>query len=390
MQKTIQKFKSLTEPAAINSAILIKYLSAIGTSIRFLSPLASFVFILLNINKVLKSKIALITLAILVPALILTPGMDILRIIMSIAIMWIFYSQMSEPVNPAFQLVTVIVLVYSVAMFFGIFDRENYFVMGNGAMRYKFNLESHNALCIVALLSFVYLLNVLSQKTVEKRHKILKIASFIGLILLSFTFFAIKSRLYIGLSFGVASFIALKSWKKTRLPAILTSFYIILFFTFNPISRATHITEASEGTDRIIGTHTTGREKLTGAFWDLGREKGWQSFIYQNNVKSYFEKKRTLPDVDMEASTLTENTYLIVVLNTGVIGLAVLLIVCTVFLLRFLKRREWMSFLYMMLIMGVWYFEETIMYPLSMIAQFFALATINRLERKTNESSIGD
>ena len=37
--------------------------------------------------------------------------------------------------------------------------------------------------------------------------------------------------------------------------------------------------------------------------------------------------------------------------------------------------------------MAVWYYEETITYPFSMIAQLFALATIHRFERKNYESS---
>jgi len=390
MQRSIKKFKSLTEPAAINGAILIKYLSGIGTSLRFLSPLASFLFIILNLNRLLKSKSAIITLAFFAPALILTPGMDIFRIITSVAVMWIFFSYFSEPVPSFYPFVTIFVLAYAVAMFAGIFDPDNYFVMGNGDMRYKFNLETHNALCIVALLSFIYLTDALNNLSNTGTYKILKIASFIGLILLSFTFLAIKSRLYIGLSLTALVFVAVLTWKKNKFPAILCAVYIVLFFGFNWVNEKADIQEASAGMERLISTNATGREKLTGAFWQLIKEKGWQNFIYQNNVAAYYEKKRTIPDIDMAASTLTENAYFITILNTGILGLTVLLVICAVFLLRFLKRKELFSLIYMLLIMGVWYFEETIMYPLSMIAQFFALATVNRLERNANESSTGD
>ncbi len=48
--------------------------------------------------------------------------------------------------------------------------------------------------------------------------------------------------------------------------------------------------------NRVISSSGTGREKLVDAFLETFREQGWQHFLYQNNVKAYYENKRAIPE----------------------------------------------------------------------------------------------
>jgi hypothetical protein len=140
--------------------------------------------------------------------------------------------------------------------------------------------------------------------------------------------------------------------------------------------------------NRVFSLSGTGREKMWYTFVQLFRDSGWKKFIYQNNTRVYLERKSHLPYININASTLTENSYMLLLLSTGYLGLLVFLFVFFHYFRYFLKRQAWFTILYFLLLMAVWFYEESLGFPFSMVAQLFALMTVLRFEKKPDETSI--
>src|SRR6185369_15406165 len=102
-----------------------------------------------------------VTALLFVPALIITPSFEILRLIFSVCILWIFIRKFDEPYDKFSVFITAVVCLYSVIIFLGIFVPEFYLKMEGNTYRYKFILESHNALSVLVFISFLYLVNSL-------------------------------------------------------------------------------------------------------------------------------------------------------------------------------------------------------------------------------------
>lgn len=389
MHEKLRKTFSYLRRQDINLTGFIKYLADLGPGLKFISAAASPLFILLNINTVIFSRNALLCLCLFIPTIFLAPSIEVVRIIFSISILWIFFKKFES--NSSFISNTMLIasMLYALLLFSGIFDSGNYFVMGNGELRYKFILESHNALCVPTLFAFVFLINGMVHE--NKKSKLIQMSAFIALILLMIVLVLIKSRLYIGLSFALIAAVAIINRRKTWLPLIATAIYLLFFVAMTTIFKEFISSNASfskiTNSERILSLNGTGREKLTNAFYELVSEKGWQRFIYQNNAVLYIEKKKAIPGIKLEDSTLTESSYFVTILYTGFLGLLAIILTSVGMVYYFLKKKEYFSLLYLLLMMGVWYFEETILFPLSLIAQLFALFTINLLEKNSNSES---
>ncbi len=443
--------KGVFRPLDLNITILIKYISDWGTLLKKVSPFASIAFICLNLKSIITSKRAIVCILLLVPAFIITPGADSLRLILSSCVLWIFIDKFKSPYQTFSLIVAALIGLYSCVIFAGIFFPDFYLKMGGGALRYKFILESHNALSILVFMFFIYLCNTLLMLAEKKETGWKFVALFIPFLLLIITFLFIKSRLYIGLSLLLLIIIAIKNYQKSKLLAVAPVIYFTIFvllsqFSINLAERKTNQTPVVQtlpqefnpvpenkdslpivaplpevspskvtvkpipvnpapvdsalkkkdgitqgdivlDNSRLLNLSTTGRWPMIQIFFDLYSELGWKKFIYQNNTAAYLEKKKVLPGIDLNASTLTENTYLVIFLNSGFLGFFTFLFIFGYYLLHFFKRKEYFSLGYFLFLMAVWFFEETIMFPFSMITHLFALATINRFERKTYESS---
>src|SRR5215207_8846541 len=149
-------------PFDLNLTLLIKYVSDWGGLLKKLSPFASFFFLLYNVRSFITDKRALITAALFLPAFAITPSSDILRFILSIFVLWIFLKKFEDPYKRFSHWVALVICVYTIFIFAGVFFPENYIRM-DYSYRYKFIFETHNALSIYALFSFTYLLNYLLQ-----------------------------------------------------------------------------------------------------------------------------------------------------------------------------------------------------------------------------------
>src|SRR5579864_1130921 len=94
MRKLLSSFKS-SSAADLTASIFIKIVSDWGRLLKKISPIAGPLFILLNIGSLFRNRKALVTLAILVPLLVLHPRQEILRILFAIAVLWIFFDKFS-------------------------------------------------------------------------------------------------------------------------------------------------------------------------------------------------------------------------------------------------------------------------------------------------------
>jgi hypothetical protein len=394
----LKKKLSYFNPLDINLSIGLKYVSDWGMMLKKLSPLSSPLFIALNRNIILRSKKAIVTLLLFMPFLFLNPSMDTVRFLFSICIFWIFLEKFNTPYKYFSLAVTCLIALYAFIIFAGIFFPENYLVMGGGDLRYKFFLESHNALCIPVLISFIYLVNALVQDLEQRGPVWMRPVIFIAIILLCIVFLFIKSRLYLGISFLMILLVALQNIRKTKLLLAIPVIYGVLFLGLTLLKKdlATErviIHGQHRGAYRIMDNtrmwnlSATGRWGMVQAFGKTVAERPWHQFIYQNNTQPYLAYKSMLPNMDLSASTLTENAYMIVFLNTGAAGLCIFLYIFGFFAVHFLKRKEYLSLIYFLLLMGVWLFEETVLFPFSLFCQLLALATVNRFERKKQESS---
>lgn len=396
MQK-LKKWKDLSfSPLDLTLPIVLKLISDWHLLLKKLSPFASIVFILFNFKRLLVSLKPFITVALLIPALIIFPSFDIVRFMMSVCILWIFLEKLNDPQPDHSALLGWLVIFYVVAMTAGIADLSNYVIMDTKSMRYKFILESHNALTITAMICFVYLLNLFIDLEANRKEALLKWASYIAILLVMVVFLFIKSRIYTLMSFLLILILAIKQFRTSRSLSIATLIYLVLFFVITtagdearklPLFYGNDATATTGdwnymGGERMLSTDGTGRMKLINSFIATFREQGWKNFLYQNNVDEYYKIKAAIPGINMEASTLTENSYLVLLLYTGFLGLSVFLFIFANYLWRFYKRREYLSLSFMLLLLATWFFEETVLFPFSMITHLFALATVNRLETK--------
>lgn len=381
------KLNPILKPLDLNLPLSLKIISHFHVVLKNLSPLASFTFILLNLKHLFVSFKPLITIALLIPALLIMPSFDIVRFMMSVCILWIYIDKLNNPDKEYSVLMGWIVVGYVIAMTAGIMNPSYYLIMDTGAMRYKFIMESHNALTVVALICMVYLINVFLTLNESNKHHMLKWASYVSILLVCIVFILIKSRIYLSISFVFLLLIAIKKFGQSWALAIAPVFYVVLFAIISIIGAYDSAggTDAGKNyfkSDRVLNSSGTGRGKLINAFMETFQERGWQHFLYQNNVNEYYQKKAAIPGIDMSVSTLTESSYLVVLLYTGFLGLLVFLFIFAHYLWRFYKRREYYSLLFMLILLGAWLLEETILFPFSLITHLFALATVNFLETK--------
>jgi O-antigen ligase len=280
--------------------------------------------------------------------------------------------------------------------------------MGDKNLRYMFIMETHNGLTITVLICMVFLVNVFLSLEKSGKDRMVKWTCYIAVLLCFIVFLFIKARIYIAISFMFILFIGIQKFRTSRPLALAPLIYAVFFLTITAIGhfqtekhKAWLLEHRSNGNyeeegwmyfdnTRVLSSSGTGRMKLIQTFLETFREKGWQQFIYQNNVKAYYDKKAAIPNIDMKVSTLTENSYLVLTLYTGFLGLLVFLFIFAHYLWRFFKRKEYLSLLFMLFLMAVWFFEETILFPFSLITHLFALATVNYLETKKYESRISN
>jgi hypothetical protein len=386
------KLNPILKPLDLNLPVLLKIISDLHAVLKNLSPLASLAFILLNLKRLFVSWKPLITVALLVPALIIMPSFDIVRFMMSVCILWIYLDKLNNPDREYSVILGWIIVIYVLAMTIGIMNPSFYLIMDTNAMRYKFIMESHNALTITALICLVYLVNLFITKEESGSDRWLKWASYISILFVCIVFLFVKSRIYIGISFGFLLLIAIKKFRQSRALALAPVLYIVFFLCITiagsiPAEQGTEPGLNIFDNNRVMSSSGTGRGKLVNAFLKTFREQGWQHFLYQNNVKAYYENKLAIPDINMSVSTLTESSYLVILLYAGFLGLLVFLFIFAHYLWRFYKRKEYLSLAFMLLLLGAWLLEETILFPLSLISHLFALATVNYLETKKYESS---
>ena len=222
MRKLLTK---LGKPADLNLATIVKIISDWASFLKKISPFASTLFILLNLGTLLKKKASVITLLILVPLLIITRKPEVLRVIFSIALFWIFLEKFSSGIGKMDRRLAVFLCLYALVIFGCIFDPWLYLMMYDGSFRYRFILESHNALCILVFMIFIYLLETLLD-TIPRPgrpwHRPLLVVSICALILV---FLFIKSRLYIGMTFAFLCIVAFKRWRQMRILLLLPIVY---------------------------------------------------------------------------------------------------------------------------------------------------------------------
>jgi len=421
MRKLLTK---LGKPADLNLATIVKIISDWASFLKKISPFASTLFILLNLGTLLKKKASVITLLILVPLLIITRKPEVLRVIFSIALFWIFLEKFSSGIGKMDRRLAVFLCLYALVIFGCIFDPWLYLMMYDGSFRYRFILESHNALCILVFMIFIYLLETLLD-TIPRPgrpwHRPLLVVSICALILV---FLFIKSRLYIGMTFAFLCIVAFKRWRQMRILLLLPIVYAGVFIAITLFSRqaaihmdptvvekleekmmtrdsllkadTTRLPKKSEiaaalvMNQRLTNFSTTGRMQLIEAFGATFQHFGWQHFIYSNNVENYLAVKRRIPYINLSASSLTENAYLTMILSSGLVGLLLLLYMSGTYINYFIRRKQLFSLAFFLLLMAVWVFEETTIFTFSLMAQLFALSSINRIEKEDHESSIGN
>jgi len=411
----------LGKPADLNIAIVTKTISDWAGFLKKISPLASVLFILLNVQTLLKKR-PVITLLILVPLLAITRRAEVLRVIFAIALFWIFLEKLSSGIGKLDRRLAILLAVYAFVIFIGIFNPWFYLMMFDGSLRYKFILESHNALCILVFMIFIYLCETLVSTAREPARRRLKVLLVIAVCALILVFLFIKSRLYIGMSFCYLSIITFKRWRQLRLLLLIPVFYIGSFILLTVLSKQIVLHMDSSVlrelqrqrlardsmyladsnflktvdfssmmmNQRLLTTSTTGRVKLIKAFGLTVKYAGWKKFIYANNIDNYISVKRRIPYINLSASSLTENSYLTVMLSAGFTGLLLLLYMLGLYISHFLRRREPFSLAFFVLLLAVWFFEETTIFTFSLIAHLFALASINRIEKEDHEGSVSN
>lgn len=370
----------------ITLTLFLKLISDFHAALKLLSPLASITFVILNVKRLFVSWKPIVTCALFIPALMISPSFELVRFILSACILWIFFDKMKDPEKDYPVYAGWLVVFYVVAMAAGILNPSYYYTMDTNSKRYMFILESHNALTVTTLICLVYLTNIYLSLENSGKHGLLKWSSYISIFLTCLVLLFIKSRIYISISFVFILLLAVRKFRQSRPLALAPVIYLLLFafITISPgLMKRYHI-EGLEFADnqRVLSSSGTGRMALVNTFIDTYKEKGWQRFLFQNNVKTYYDKKAAIPGIDMRVSTLTESSYLILLLYTGFLGLLVFLLIFATYLWRFLKNKEYLSLTFMCLLLAAWLFEETVLFPFSMIVHLFALATLNRLETK--------
>jgi hypothetical protein len=414
----------LHKSADLNIAIVTKVISDWAAILKKMSPLASILFILLNVRTLLKKRSTIITLLILVPLLVVTRRAEVLRVIFSIALFWIFLEKFTAGIGTTDRRLAVFLSLYALVLFAGIFYPWFYLMMYDGSLRYKFILESHNALCILVFAIFIYLCETLLSTIRLPSSRGLKILLIVAICALTLVFLFIKSRLYIGMSGAYLSIITFKRWRKMPALLLLPSMYIGLFLLLSLLSQQAAFrmdpkvinelrrqmlsrdsTLASDSSylagnadfaaammanRRLFSASGTGRDKLIKAVMVTIRHGGWQHFIYNNNVDHYLTVKRRVPNINIAASSLTENAYLTTILSAGFIGLILLLYMAGLYLAHFIRRKEIFSLAFFLLLLAAWFFEETTIFTFSLMAQLFALGSINRIEKEDHEGSAGN
>ncbi|MDO6435543.1 hypothetical protein Q4E93_33320 [Flavitalea sp. BT771] len=419
-----QILNRLHKTADLNIAIVTKVISDWAVFLKKISPLASILFILLNVRTLLKKRSTVITLLILVPLLVITRRAEVLRVIFSIALFWIFLEKFTAGIGTTDRRLAVFLSLYALVLFAGIFYPWFYLMMYDGSLRYKFILESHNALCILVFAIFIYLCETLLSTIRLPSSRGLKILLMVAICALTLVFLFIKSRLYIGMSGAYLFIIAFKRWRKMPALLLLPSMYIGLFLLLTLLSQqaafrmdprvieqlrremlARDSTLASDSSylagnadfaaammanRRLFSASGTGRDKLVKAVMVTISHGGWQHFIYNNNVDHYLTVKRRVPNINIAASSLTENAYLTTILSAGFTGLILLLYMAGLYLAHFIRRKEIFSLAFFLLLLAAWFFEETTIFTFSLMAQLFALGSINRIEKEDHEGSAGN
>ncbi len=223
------KQNPILKPLDLNLPLVLKIISDFHAVLKNLSPLASLTFILLNLPRLFVSWKPLLTVALLIPALIIMPSFDIVRFIMSVCILWIFFDKLNKPEREYSVILGWVIVIYVLAMALGIMNSSFYYIMDTNAMRYKFIMETHNGLTISALICLVYLMNVFLTQHEQGKHQLLKWASYIALLLVCIVFLFIKSRIYIGISFMFLLLIAIKKFRQSRALALAPVFYLVFF-----------------------------------------------------------------------------------------------------------------------------------------------------------------
>lgn len=414
----------LGKPADLNIAAFIKVISDWAMWLKKISPLASTLFILLNVQTLLKKRATIITLLILVPLLVMTRRADVLRVIFAIAMFWIFLEKFSSGIGKLDRRLAVFLSLYALVILVCIFVPS--FYIYDGSLRYKFILESHNALSILVFLIFIYVCETLLQTVSHPAPRLLKIFLVIAIYMIILIFLFIKSRIYIGISFFYLCIITFKRWRQLRVLLLMPVVYVCAFLALslltrhiagymdpdivskvkqkvvapNPSSKnhtkdpnvpsESEIVAALVMNQRISSSSTTGRMNLVKAFSTTFRLLGWKKFIYSNSVEGYMEVKRHIPNINIAASSLTENTYLTTILTAGFVGLLLLLYMSGVYVGYFVRHRQLFSLAFFALLLAAWLFEESTMFAFSLMAQFFALSSINRIEKEDHESSTGN
>jgi hypothetical protein len=401
----------------LNIAIVIKVISDWALVLKKISPLASAVFILLNIRSLLRKRATLITLLVLVPLLIITRRADVLRVIFSIAVFWIFLEKFVTGIGTTDRRLAVFLSVYAIVISAGVFYPWFYLMMHDGTLRYKFILETHNALSILVFFIFIALYEALLSTIRNPASRAFRILLIVAICALTLVFLFIKSRLYIGLSFAYLSIVTFKRWRQMRslliLPSVYIGFFLLLTFfaqqgafrmdprimerlRLEMLARDSSYLDgdldlaAMMANRRLFSLSSTGRDKLVKAVGITIRQRGWQNCIYNNNVQHYLKVKRAIPNINMAVSSLTENAYLTTLLSAGFVGLILLLYMAGLYLAYFIRQKEFFSLVFFLLLLAAWCLEETTIFTFSLIAHLFALATINRLEKEDHEGSAGN
>src|ERR1700761_2124730 len=133
----MKKLPALREKSFdISATVVVKTISDWAALLKKLSPVAGVLFIILNLPALVRKWKAIVTILLLVPLLIMNPRAEVLRVIFSVCIFWIFLQKFASGIGKMNYYIALVLAVYSIVMFAGILNPDFYTRMDDGNYRY--------------------------------------------------------------------------------------------------------------------------------------------------------------------------------------------------------------------------------------------------------------
>lgn len=310
---------------------------------------------------------------------------DSLRSFLSILLIWGFYYKIIENKKIIHSALIAFCLVISFFIFIGTFyggfyTNFDYLLIQINKYRFIYN-DPNNfgpyACAYQAVLIYAFF---------KQKKNLSRIIIFFIILGVNYGLFKSLGRMYnaIGL-FQLFAFLSFKYGRKfvfklSMIP-LITLVIALIYFTSS--------TDNSAIAQRLLNLSLSGRDRLSEVFFYHAKSEGW-GILFGSTLEHYERIKFNTFGLPRVGMSLCENSYMATVINMGISGLVFVLMVLFLILKYLFKGRLYVSLMFAILYFSVWYFDDSLIYPISILHQMVSISAIIYTEKYYLNSLIGN